>query len=78
MDLDLTRSASLFAGDTATWRRDGKVQGSDREMTQAEVDKILDWATKWKMKVNGSKTKAIYIDIRQRPEMEPHSESWRQ
>ena len=61
VDLDLTTSASLFADDTATWRRDGKVQGSDREMTQAEVDKILDWATKWKMKVNGSKTKTMVI-----------------
>lgn len=61
VDLDLTTSASLFADDTATWRRDGKIQGSDREMTQAEVNKIMDWANTWKMKVNGSKTKTMVI-----------------
>ena len=59
VDLDLTTSASLFADDTSTWRRDGKVRGSDRVMTQTEVDKITGWAKTWKMKVNGSKTKAM-------------------
>ena len=61
VDLDLTTSASLFADDTATWRRDGKIKGSDKVMTQTEVDKILNWADRWKMKVNGSKTKAMVI-----------------
>ena len=61
MDLDLETSASLFADDTATWRRDGKIQGSDREMTQLEVDKIMSWAERWKMKVNESKTKVMVI-----------------
>jgi len=61
VDLDLETSASLFADDTATWRRDGKIQGSDREMTQLEVDKIMSWAERWKMKVNESKTKVMVI-----------------
>ena len=61
VDLDLETSASLFADDTATWRRDGKIQGSDREMAQLEVDKIMSWAERWKMKVNESKTKVMVI-----------------
>ena len=32
-----------------------------RALMQTEVDKIIDWADKWKMEVNGSKTKAMTI-----------------
>ena len=61
VDLDSQTTASLFADDTATWRRDGKVRGSDRVLTQEEVNKITGWAETWKMKVNGSKTKAMVV-----------------
>ena len=61
VDIDLETTASLFADDTSTWRADGKVRGSQRRLMQKEVDKIIGWADRWKMKVNGSKTKAMVI-----------------
>ena len=61
VDLDMETSASLFADDTATWRRDGVIRGSDRTLIQTEVNKITDWATRWKMKINASKTKVMVI-----------------
>ena len=61
VELDLETTASLFADDTSAWRADGKVRGSQRALMQTEVDKIIDWADKWKMEVNGSKTKAMTI-----------------
>ena len=61
VDLDLKTAASLFADDTATWRRDGTVRGSDRKLIQEEVNKITQWADDWKMKVNASKTKVMVI-----------------
>ena len=42
LDLDIDTSASLFADDTATWRRDGVIRGSDRALAQQEVNKITD------------------------------------
>ena len=59
VDLDAETIASLFADDTATWRKDGIVKGSQRRIAQEEVDKILTWADKWKMKVNGDKTRCM-------------------
>ena len=54
-------AASLFADDTAIWRRDGKVRGSDRTLMQQEIDKITEWATTWKMSINVDKTKCMVI-----------------
>ena len=59
VDLDADTTASLFADDTATWMKDGKVKGSNRVLMQQEINKILEWASKWKMKVNEDKTKAM-------------------
>ena len=59
VDLDVETTASLFADDTATWRRDGVIRGSDRVLAQAEVEKITEWADTWKMKVNASKTNVL-------------------
>ena len=61
LELDLETTASLFADDTSAWRADGKMRGSQRALMQTEVDKIIDWVDKWKMEVNGSKTKAMTI-----------------
>ena len=61
VELDLETTASLFADDTSAWRADGKKRGSQRALMQTEVDKIIAWADKWKMEVNGSKTKAMTI-----------------
>ena len=61
VDLDLETAASLFADDTAIWRKDGVVKGSQRQLMQGEVDKITEWARVWKMKVNGGKTKSMSI-----------------
>ena len=52
--------ASLFADDTASWMKDGKIRGSNKLM-QEEIDKILAWATRWKMKGNEGITKAMVI-----------------
>jgi hypothetical protein len=56
VDLDIETTASLFADDTATWRMDGIIKGSQRRLMQAEIDKIMEWARTWKMKINSSKT----------------------
>ena len=53
--------ASLFADDTAIWMKDGKIKGSNRILMQEEIDKIMEWAKKWKMKVNEDKTKGMVI-----------------
>ena len=50
---------SLFADDTATWRRDGKIKGSDRVLMQHEIDKVIQWADKWKMRINVDKTRIM-------------------
>ena len=60
VDLDDNAVASLFADDTAKWVRDRSIPGMDcRKLMQEEVDKLLAWADKWKMKVNASKTKVL-------------------
>ena len=59
VDLHADTIASLFADDTATWMKDGKVRGSNKVLMQEEIDKILSWAERWKMKVNEGKTKAM-------------------
>ena len=60
-DLEAETMASLFADDTAEWMADGKTRGSNSIPMQQEIDKVLKWADKWKMKVNASKTKAMMI-----------------
>ena len=59
VDLEADTVASLFADDTATWMKDGKIRGSNRTLMQGEIDKILTWAERWKMKVNKGKTKSM-------------------
>ena len=59
VDLHADTIASLFADDTATWMKDGKVRGSNKVLVQEEIDKILSWAERWKMQVNEGKTKAM-------------------
>ena len=61
VDLDIETTASLFADDTATWRMDGRIKGSQRRLMQAEIDKIMEWARTWKMKINSSKTKCMVL-----------------
>ena len=61
VELDPDTTASLFADDTAAWMKDGKIRGSNRVLMQQEIDKILEWADKWKMKVNEDKTKVMVI-----------------
>ena len=40
VDLDMDTLVSLFADDTSTWRRDGKIKGSGRVLMQEEIDKV--------------------------------------
>ena len=61
IDLEVDTIASLFADDTATWTVDGKVRGSNRVLMQGEIDKIMEWAERWKMKVNEGKTKSYGV-----------------
>ena len=61
VDIDLETLIALFADDTSAWRTDGRIRGSGRRLMQEEIDKILAWAERWKMKVNGSKTKTMVI-----------------
>ena len=61
MNLDAKTAASLFADDTSAWRKDGKVKGSDKVLMQDEINKIVNWAERWKMKINTSKTKSMVI-----------------
>ena len=59
VDLHPDTTASLFADDTATWLRDGTIRGSSRTLAQEEVQKIVDWAKQWKMKINADKTRTM-------------------
>ena len=59
VDLDPLTIASLFADDTSTWLKDGPKRGDHQKLAQEEVDKIVLWADKWKMKLNSSKTKCM-------------------
>ena len=59
-DLHPDTIASLFADDTSIGRH-GSQQDSLKNLLQEEVDKILEWADRWKMKINKDKTKALVI-----------------
>ena len=61
VDLNLDTAASLFADDTAIWKEEGKEKGSGVALMQEEVDKIMEWAKKWKMSVNADKTRSMVI-----------------
>ena len=74
VDLDAKTIASLFADDTSIWRSGGErpegetgkrtaeeIREMDTKMMQYEVDKIMNWASKWKMRVNTGKTKSMVI-----------------
>ena len=61
VDLNLDTIASLFADDTSAWMKDGEIRGSNRTLMQVEIDKIVQWAEKWKMKINVDKTKAMVM-----------------
>ena len=39
--------------------KDWKIRGSNRIFMQEEIDKIMAWAERWKMKVNEDKTKGM-------------------
>ena len=57
---------SLFADDTAIWCQ---AEGDDdhhkvKERMQKEMEKILQWANEWKMKINEGKTKSILISTK--------------
>ena len=79
VDLDADTTASLFADDTATWMKDGRIKGSNRVLMQQEINKIMDWATTWKMKVNEDKTRAMVFststnDLKWDPKFEAGSQ----
>jgi len=72
VDLHPNTIASLFADDTAIGNQFENTSDADKQKiedihadlqmrTQEEVNKITDWAVKWKMAVNGSKTKVLVI-----------------
>ena len=70
VDLDPKTTESLFADDTSIWqcgpkdatrKKPDEVRQDIGEEMQKEVDKILEWANKWKMTINADKTKALII-----------------
>ena len=61
VDLDVKTQVSLFADDTAEWMIDGKKSGDNTPLMQSEINKILEWAAKWKMVVNTDKTNLMVI-----------------
>ena len=61
IELDVKTQVSLFADDTAEWLRDGKKRGDNTPLMQSEINKILEWAAKWKMVVNTDKTNLMVI-----------------
>ena len=65
-DLHPDTLVSLFADDTAIWCQ---AEGEDdhnkvKERMQQEMEKILQWANKWKMKINEGKTKTLLISTK--------------
>ena len=52
---------SLFADDTAIWCQTGIDLQENKKRMQEEMIKIWEWAEKWKMKINESKTKTLII-----------------
>ena len=71
IDLHPDTIASLFADDTAVGTQHEGTPGKPppitrihaqlQTRTQEEVDKIINWAKKWKMSVNGDKTKVLVM-----------------
>ena len=59
-DLHPYTIASLFADDTSIGRHSSQHDGL-KSLMQEEVDKILEWAERWQMKINKDKTKALMI-----------------
>ena len=59
VDLDANKIYSLIPDNTAIFMSDGDIIGSNRVLMQTEIDKIMAWAEKWKMKVNEGKTKGM-------------------
>ena len=55
---------SLFADDTAIWIQAGGDQKEDRDRMQKEMEKIFEWAERWKMKINEGKTKTLIISTK--------------
>lgn len=55
-------SRSLFADDTAIWLTKGKDKEEAERRAQEAINKIEQWAEKWKMKLNGDKTEAMVIE----------------
>ena len=61
LPLEVISPLSLFADDTAIWCQ-AEVdddQHKVKERMQKEMEKILQWANEWKMKINEGKTKSI-------------------
>ena len=58
-DLDADTTSSLFANDTATKMKYGRIKECNRMFMQKEINKIIDWETTWKMSVNEDKNKAM-------------------
>ena len=60
VDLHDETIASLFADDTSIGRHGGQ-EDKLKNLMQSEVNKILEWAKRWKMKINADKMKAMVI-----------------
>ena len=56
---------SLFADDTAIWTQIGKDREQSRKKMQEGIDRICEWAHKWKMKLNEGKTKLVIISTKE-------------
>ena len=57
-DLGNEIDKSLFADDLAVWTQHEKPEECEKRMQKA-IDKIYDWARKWRMQLNASKTEYI-------------------
>ena len=64
VDLHPDTLVSLFADDTAVWTQRGVDQEHSQRIMQEEIDKICEWARKWKMKLNEGKTKTVVISTK--------------
>ena len=64
VDLHPDTLVSLFADDTAVWTQRGVDQEHSQRIMQEEIDKICEWARKWKMKLNEGKTKTVAISTK--------------
>ena len=52
---------SLFADDTAVWIATGRNKKEAEKNMQRNINKIQDWADRWKMALNHDKTEAMVI-----------------